>query len=98
MHRLIRSTTAGGPVRHGDGARGRRQAKSGPPANAERNSHERKWPAELSEMPEGSRKAQKSRLLRGRFRTGPNCPKLSEFIRLSGPPPNRPQINPSKPL
>src|SRR5882757_8879617 len=27
-----------------------------------------------------------------------NCPKLSEFIRLSGPPPNRPQINPSKPL
>src|SRR5918993_4299460 len=42
-----------------------------------------KWAAKLSEFPRRSRKAQISRLLGGRIRTGPACPNSSEFIGLS---------------
>ena len=53
----IRSTTAGRP-----GPFGEARVREVDGENVERNAPEQKWPAELSEMPEGPKKPEESRL------------------------------------
>jgi hypothetical protein len=66
--------------------------RRGPADNAERNSPERKWPSELSELSEG-RERPKDRGFCGSIS---DRVKLSEIVRILGPPPNGPQTNPGE--